>query len=222
MRPRRHNDFVKKHLFDEPAVRNKAEFVKHKLRQLSYCLLLVNVESPVRNMVFRDRPPEIQSRILEFCSPSDLAVLSRVHTLGRDVAEYALYSRIQYRVRPSDLVMPSRNVECPHELKEDRCLLHTFANNSWKASMVKMLHVELEAELLDENTFHDHRTRIKLIHFILVKLAEALVKMSNLVDLRILHIQMHDMDDLESDVLKGPRRISEVIRYIFRSGNDGD
>jgi hypothetical protein len=85
--------------------------------------------------------------------------------------------------------------------------------------MVKMFHVELEDEFWDENTFHDHRTRIKSFHFILVKLAEALVKMSNLVDLRILHIQMDNMDDL---ALKGTRRISEVIRYIFRSGNDGD
>ena len=36
-------------------------------------------------MVFSGLPLEIQSRILELCSPNDLAVLSRVHTLGRDL-----------------------------------------------------------------------------------------------------------------------------------------
>jgi hypothetical protein len=90
-------------------------------------LLCIDVKQP--HMVFRDLPPEIQSRILELCSPSDLAVLSRVHTSGRDMAEYALYSRIQYRARPSDLIIPSRDVEndeSSQELKEDRSLLHTL------------------------------------------------------------------------------------------------
>ena len=95
------------------------------------------------SMVFRDLPPETQSCILELCSPSDLDVLSRVHTSVRDMAEYALYSHIQYRVRPADLIIPSRepeveNDESSQELNEDRSLLHTFANNSWKASMVKL------------------------------------------------------------------------------------
>ena len=172
-------------------------------------------------MVFRDLPLEIQSRILEFCSPNDLAVLSRVHTAGRDVAEYALYSRIQYRVRPSDQIKPSCNVEdddeSSQELKEDRSLLHTFAKNSWKASMVKMFYVELEDEdKFYENTgIHDHRTCINLTHFILVKLAEALVKMPNLVDLRILHSLM------DLDAFKRTRRISEVIRFVLISRNDG-
>jgi hypothetical protein len=65
--------------------------------------------------------------------------------------------------------------------------------------------------------FHDHHTRIKSTDFILVKLAEALVKMSNLVDLRILH---NPMDD--SDALEGTLKISEAIRFVFRSGNDSD
>ena len=169
-------------------------------------------------MVFRDLPPEILSLILELCSPSDLAVLSRVHTSGRDMAEHALYSRIQYRSRPSDLIILSRNVENNEslQLKEDRSLLHTFGNNSRKALMVKMFYVELEDEY-DENTGF-HGTCIKSTHFILVQLAEALVKMSNLVDLRILHGRM----DLDPEVCKGTRRISEVIRFVFRRGNDGD
>ena len=195
-------------------------------------------------MVFSGLPLEIQSRILELCSPNDLAVLSRVHTLGRDLAEYALYSHIQYRVRPSDLIKPSRDVEndrSPQELKEDRSLLHTFANNSRKASMVKVFYVGLEDEygaddevehedefdelghddetigFIEFHGFHDHCTRIKSIDFILVKLAEALVQMSNLVDLRILHSRMDD-----SDAPEGILKISEAIRYVFRSGNDSD
>ena len=89
-------------------------------------------------MVFRDLPPEIQSHILELCSPSELAVLSRVHTSGQDLVESAPYSHIQYRVRPSDLIIQSydENDEISQELKED-----TLANNSRKASMVKMFYV---------------------------------------------------------------------------------
>ena len=181
-------------------------------------------------MVFIDLPPEIQSRILELCSPSDLAILSRVHTSGRDIAEHILYSRIQYRIWPPDVILiSSRNVENDEsllELREAGSLLHTVADNSWKASMVKMFHVELDDEdelwgsESDENFWsHDYLTRIKLTNFILVKLSEAIVKMSNLVDLRILHSQMRIYD---LDVFKGTRRISEVIRYIFRSGNDGN
>ena len=166
-------------------------------------------------MVFRDLPPEIQSRILALCSPSDLAVLSRVHTSGRDIAEYALYRRIHYRVRPSDMIIPLPNVEKgegSQELKEDRSLLHTFSNNSWKASMVKMFYVELVDEYeFDEDTMvHNRPACIKSTDFILVKLSEALVKMSNLVDLRILHSPMDSL---------GTQRISDVIRYVFRSGN---
>ena len=168
------------------------------------------------------------------------------------MVEYALYSRIQYRARPSDLIMPSRNAENDEgsqELKEDRSLLHTFANNSRMASMVKMFCVELvdecdadghdeveheydrlgddgsdesdelehEDEFEEPIGFYDHSIRIKSTDFILVKLAEALVKMSNLVDLRILHSPMAKLDGFE-----GARRICEVIRYVFRSGNDSD
>ena len=170
-------------------------------------------------MIFRDLPPEIQSRILEFCSPSDLAVLSRVHTLGRDMAEYALYSRIQFHARPSDLIITScdtENNEGLQELKEDRSLLHTFANNARKASMVKMFYVELEDEFDENDVTDSYYACRKSTRFILVKLAEALVKMPNLVDLRILHGRMEDWD------AKATRGINEAIRYAFRSGNDDD
>ncbi|KAF8655893.1 hypothetical protein AX14_008118 [Amanita brunnescens Koide BX004] len=178
-------------------------------------------------MILGNLPPEIQSRILELCSPNDLAVLSRVHTSLQDVAEYALYSRIQYRARPFDLIITSGDVtnfdEDSWVPQEDRSLLHTFANNSRKASMVKMLYVEL---LTDEVTSepqgvgYDYRARRKRIQFVLVKLADVLVKMPNLVDLRILH----DLMEYSDSCKPGARRINEVIRFVFqRSGvNDSD
>ena len=174
--------------------------VNYSNSTLFYCNNVVSACT----MIFRDLPPEIQSRILEFCSPSDLAVLSRVHTSVLNMAEYTLYSRIQYRARPSNLIIPVR------ELKEDRSLLHTLANNSWKASMVKTFYFELVDEFYDDNVIHI--TYSSHNHFILVKLAEVLEKTSNLVDLRIVHFRMTD-----SDVFTGIRRISEAIRFVFRS-----
>ena len=167
-------------------------------------------------MNFRDLPPEMQSRILEVCSPSDLAVLSRVDALGRDMAEYALYSRIQYCVRPSELIIGSLR---EWELKEDGSLLHTLVNNPRKALMVKMFFVELHDEYDEEDAFH--LVCSMKVDFILVKVAEALAKTSNLVDLRILHGQW--MDDFDVTAFKGIQRISEVIRLVFRrNGVDGD
>lgn len=169
-------------------------------------------------MIFKDLPLEIHSRILELCPLSDLAVLSRVHTSGRDIAEDALYSRIQYCVRPSDLITGSWD---ELELKQDGSLLRTLTNYSQKALMVKIFYVELLDEYDEEDAFHEACSM--KANFILVKLAEALVKTSNLVDLRIQHGQwMNDFDD-SIDVFKGTRRISEVIRFVFRSsGIDSD
>ena len=73
--------------------------------------------------------------------------------------------------------------------------------------MVKMLYVELDIE---------YRSYRNDTQFILVKLADALVKIPNLVDLRILHSQMEDSD-------KVTWRISEANRFVFRGGGtDGD
>ena len=155
-------------------------------------------------MVFRGLPPEIQFRILELCSPSDLAALSRVHTSGRDMAEYALYSRIQCCLRASDLIIGLQ------ELKQSRSLLHTLANNSRKALIVKMFYVEYD----DDDFYQTALTCEMRAHFITAKLAEALVKTSNLVDLCILNGWMDDTDT---------QKISEVIRFVFIScGMDGD
>jgi hypothetical protein len=197
-----------------PAVWSKAELdVQLLFKRNHNHKLSAPTATTYTTMNFRDLPPEMQSRILEVCSPSALAVLSRVDTLGRDMAEYALYSRIQYCVRPSDLIIGSWQ---ELELKEDGSLLHTLVNNSRKALMVKIFLVELLDEYDEEDAFHQACSM--KANFILVKLAEALVKTSNLVDLRILHGQwMNDFDD-SINVFKGTRRICEVIRFVFTSG----
>ena len=68
--------------------------------------------------------------------------------------------------------------------------------------MAKMLYFELGDQYDDYSVFD--------AHFILVKLAEVLVKISNLVDLRIQHGLIND-----SDTFKGIQRISEAIRFVF-------
>ena len=152
-------------------------------------------------MFLRDLPLDIQYNILEHCSPSDLAVLSRLHTSVRDVAEYALYGHIWYRAQPLDMIVmtiPSWDYEAvPQRLKENKSLLHTLATNSWKASTVKAFYIELENDQgCDRNS--------NGIRFVLVKLAEVLEKMSNLVDLRIIYNPMKGSED----------RISQVIRFV--------
>jgi hypothetical protein len=149
-------------------------------------------------MFLGDLPLEIQYNILEHCSPRDLAVLSRVHASVRDVAEYALYGHIWYRAQPLDMIvmtMPAWDYDAvPQRLKENKSLLHTFATNSRKASMV---YIELENDQgCDRNS--------NVVRFVLVKLAEALEKMPNLVDLRIIHNPMKESEG----------RISQVIRFV--------
>ena len=148
-------------------------------------------------MSLRDLPLEIQQAVLEHCSPNDLAALSRVHTSVRDAAEHALYSHIRYYAHPLDMVSESNQV-VPQRLNENRSLLHTFSTNSRKASMVKAFYVELE-------------TRggcgvggSSVVRFVLVKLAEALEKMPNLVDLRILNCATD----------RSEWRISQAIRLV--------
>ena len=145
-------------------------------------------------MFLGDLPLEIRYNILEHCSPRDLAVLSRVHTSVRDVAEYALYSHIRYCAQPHDMVSSERVQAAPQRLKEES-LLHTFANNSRKASMVKALYIELEKKWGYDDA----------VHFVLVKLAEALEKMPNLVDLRIIYSPMKESEG----------RITQAIRLVF-------
>jgi hypothetical protein len=165
-------------------------------------------------MFLRDLPLEIQHAILEHCSPSDLAVLSRVHTSVRDVAEHALYSHIRYRARPLDMVSSeTRNNHVVLGLKENRSLLHTFATNSRKASMVKAFYVELETSK-GSNGLHALDDGRNVVGFVQVKLAEVLEKMPNLVDLRILYCPV---------ITWSQGRISQAIRFVrVIVGSDSD
>jgi hypothetical protein len=163
----------------------------------------LTAESRPSGMFLGDLPVEIQYDISAHCSPSDLAVLSRVHTSVRDVAEHALYGHIRYCAQPLNMIEwpePSFDLdyeleEVPQWLKESKSLLHTFAANSQKASMVKALYIDLEKNWVCDDT----------VRLALVKLAEALEKMPNLVDLRIIYSPM-------KDPFEG--RISQVIRFV--------
>ena len=148
-------------------------------------------------MFLGDLALEIQYNILEHFLPSDLAVLSRVHTSVRDVMECALYSHVRYCAQPLDMVSSGDNqaTSTPQRLNENRSLLHTFTTNSRKASMVKTLYIELE-----KNWGCD-----EAVCFVLVKLAEVLEKMPKLVDLRIIHSPTKDLSQ---------GRISQVIRFV--------
>ena len=145
-------------------------------------------------MFLGDLPLDIRYGIFEHCSTSDLAALSRVHSSVRDVAENFLYSHIRYCAQP---LAP---------LGLNRSPLHTLATNSQKASMVKSFYIELE------NSWH-HSFDDNEAHCVLVKLVEALEKMPNLVDSRILHRPMEDLSE---------GRVSQVIRFVGGSGDNHD
>ena len=149
-------------------------------------------------MFLTDLPLEIHLHILKYCSPSSLAILSRVHTSLRDVAECALYSDIHYWVQPLDAVILASTMSFHNGsvlgLQENRSLLHTFATNPRKALMVKGFYVEF-----DTSKWVDK----EIMHFILVEVAEALEKMPNLVDLRILYSLHESWGD----------RFNQVIRF---------
>jgi len=81
-------------------------------------------------------------------------------------------------------------------MTEDGSLLDTLTTNARKARMVKALYFQIELYY-----YIDY----KIVRPILVKLAEALEKMPNLVDLRVVNGMIRDPS-------KG--RISQVIRFV--------
>jgi len=148
-----------------------------------------------------DLPLDIQFAILQLCSPSDLAEISRVHSSLQHVAECALYSHIRFCVPPLEISKIPNDNSIPSESDESfLLLLRTFSGNPRKASMVKKLYVKLE-------TYRMYDIEKKAVGYLLVKLADALEKMTSLVDLRIIY-------GLGIDLSQG--RISEVIRFVFK------
>ncbi|KAF8330675.1 hypothetical protein F5887DRAFT_999911 [Amanita rubescens] len=124
-----------------------------------------------------DLPLEIQSLVLQFCSPNDLAVLSRTHTSLRDAAEYVLYGNIQ-------ICLWYDTVHGVTEILQEKTPLHTLLTNSWKASIVKVFY------------FHCNFVPESL-------LAEALEKMTALVDLCIFYGKTTDQCERISQVIRG-------------------
>ncbi|KAF8341143.1 hypothetical protein F5887DRAFT_976921 [Amanita rubescens] len=142
-------------------------------------------------------PLDIQFAILQLCSPSDLAEISQVHSSLQAVAECALYSHIRFCVPPLEISLIPDDDSVPSESDESfLLLLRTFSGNPRKASMVKKLYVKLETERM-------YDIESKAVGYLLVKLADALEKMNNLVDLRIIYRLGVDL---------AQERISEVIR----------
>jgi hypothetical protein len=139
---------------------------------------------------------DIQSQILQLCSPKDLANLSTVHTSLRDEAEYVFNSHIYVSIRAPDLIVGKGTRKSPWALVEKRSPL---ASNSRKAEMVKALDIDLAA------TGHRHPYRV--LPLMASKLAEVLETMPNLVDLRIKY-GLTSNSSVE-------RTISQVIRFIF-------
>ncbi|KAF8341136.1 hypothetical protein F5887DRAFT_385693 [Amanita rubescens] len=158
-------------------------------------MLLHSYAIVLSSMRLAGLPLEIQVDILRLCSPKDLAVFSRVNISLRHVAEHVLYSHIEFSAGPAEMAILSDN-RVPLALKEDRSLLHTLTAYPQKASIVKTFYVELETTEL-------YNTHTKALQLVLIKLAEALGKMSNLIDFRVLYLPMGDLSE---------GRISEVIR----------
>ena len=139
---------------------------------------------------------EIHLHIIRFCSHSDLCSLARVHSSLRVTAEHVLYSHIYFCAWPFDLIQDQTWKSW--KLKEDRSLLHTLASNTRKAAMVRVLWIDFE----NVGLYNSKET----LHSILLKLSEALPKMSNLVDLRVVY------DDMLVDPSDGA--FGRAIRFV--------
>lgn len=139
---------------------------------------------------------EVQLQIFQLCSPNDLAVVSRVHSSLRDVAEYLLYSLIDFSSLDSD--GGTYNYLSPWEsaVKKTAPLLSTLASNTWKASTITAFYIQLDGD--DDNR--------DVPCLLLVELAGVLEKMPNLMDLRILIYEEVDRSD---------GIISKVIGSVF-------
>ena len=132
---------------------------------------------------------ELQLQVLKLCSRGDLASLCRTHTPMRDVADYALYSHI-----PG----PFHSSSC-----QDSSFLETLATNDHKASLVRVLDVQLTLGT------HDLRGRfLKLI-------AKMLPSMLNLYELRIA-VHNRGFEDTEIPLIQWMSEISVEINQAIR------
>ncbi|KAF8349573.1 hypothetical protein F5887DRAFT_501738 [Amanita rubescens] len=134
--------------------------------------------------------PELQLEVLQFCSPRDLASLSRAHTSLRDVAQHALYSHIYFLARLSDFI-PEKNSS---KLNKDGSLFHTLSTSARKAAMVNKLHINFSKK--------DY-WRGAMMDFVMIHVSETLKKLPNLVDLRIFYDWLGNHSGCLSETIRG-------------------
>ncbi len=161
-------------------------------------------------MPLTDFAHEIQLHIVQFCSHSDLASISRVHTALQDVAESVLYSHICVEGesdRSLGLTKLDKGQTQP-SLKENRSPLYALVTNSRKAAMVKALRVDLGCPYNTGRGWYNYDDDRQL-GFVVNKIAEALKQMPNLVDL-------HIRSGRAGEAFKGSiTSIGEVIRFVL-------
>jgi hypothetical protein len=155
---------------------------------------------------------EIQLHIVQFCSPSDLVSISRVHTALQDVADSVLYSHISIEGesdRSLGLAKLDKGQTSRPSLNENRSPLYALVTNSRKAAMVKAFRVDLGCPYRISGRGWYNYDDDRLLGFVVNKIAEALKQMSNLVDL-------HVRSGRAGEAFKGSiTSIGEVIRFVL-------
>ena len=134
-----------------------------------------------------DLPFELQLKVVQLCSRRDWASLSRTHTSLRDAADYALYSHIPFRSLKFRQGFPFK------------AALQTLATNVHKASLVRVLDVQLTLYRSD-------------LHFLEI-MAEMLPNMFNLYKLRIAVSNHGIQEKFWRSGISG--RINQAIRLVF-------
>ncbi|KIL57713.1 hypothetical protein M378DRAFT_27868 [Amanita muscaria Koide BX008] len=133
-----------------------------------------------------DFAPELLHCVFCFCSPSDLASLSRVNYTFRQAAEYLLYRYIHISFGLFTDTTPRSQAK--------KSLFDTLTSNPQKAALLRYLRVQLEVS--------SYKAR-KANHLAMKRIVDALRNAHGLVDLRIMLYQV-------SDASKG--KLSEVIK----------
>ncbi|KAF8346153.1 hypothetical protein F5887DRAFT_962889 [Amanita rubescens] len=122
--------------------------------------------------------PELQLEVLQFCTPLDLAALSRAHTSLRDVAQHALYSHIFFLAYLSDFIQDWDSERNPSKLNKAGSLFHTLSTSARKAAMVNKLRIHFS----NRDSWNGAKIALDPI---MVHVSDTLKKLPNLVDLRI-------------------------------------
>ena len=143
--------------------------------------------------------PELQLEILQFCPPRDLASLSTVHTSLRDVAEHALYSHIDFLIRPSDFIQDWHYNE--------GSLLHTLSTSARKSVMVKEVYIRfLGRDYWSQRASGGSNSEDWHPAVIMMYISDTLKKLPNLAELGIAYPWCGDPSG---------GQLSQVLRFVF-------